>query len=62
MAEVNDHDLKNVSAVKPEDSCLGVIDIFSSGAMDSTYELFSGPLQQFESPGYRIDFKSKGGH
>ena len=58
-AEVNDHDLQNVSAVKPEDSCLGVIDIFSSGAMDSTYELFSGSLQQFESPGYRIDFKSK---
>ena len=58
-ADVNDHDLENVSTINPEENCIAVIDIFTGAAMNSSYELFNGPLQQFVSPGYRIDFKSK---
>lgn len=56
---VGNSDLKNVSVVEPGESCLGVIDVFSSNAMNGNYELFTGSAQQLRSPVYRIRFKSK---
>ena len=44
--EVGNSDLKNVSVVEPGESCLGVIDVFSSNAMNGNYELFTGSAQQ----------------
>jgi hypothetical protein len=57
--EVGNGDLKNVSVIQPGETCLGVIDIFSSNAINNNYELFTGASQQLRSPEYRIRFRSK---
>lgn len=56
---VTDGDLEDIFRIKPEDSCFGVIDIYSSNAKDNSYELFSGSDQQLKNPAYKIKFKNK---
>jgi hypothetical protein len=57
---VNNDDLKNVTVVNPGSACFGVIDIFSNGAVNANYELFtSSATQQLRSPAFVIPFKSK---
>lgn len=57
---VNDDDLKNVTLVKPGSACFAVIDIFNSGAINNSYELFTSSVtQQLRSPAFTIPFKSK---
>jgi len=56
---VTSADLKDSVLITPQDKCLGVIDIFSSGAVNSTYELFKGANKTLRSPAYKITFKSK---
>ncbi len=56
---VNNDDLKNADTVNPDEPCFAVIDIASSGAVNSTYEIFSGgPAQQLTSPVFAIQFAS----
>ena len=56
---VNNDDLKSAAVVKPDNPCFGVIDIFSTGAANSTYEIFTGgPIQVLQSPVYSIQFIS----
>jgi len=56
---VNNDDLKNADMVKPGKSCFAVIDILSSGAVNSSYEIFTGGVaQQLISPAYSIRFIS----
>jgi hypothetical protein len=57
-AVVNNADLDEVSALKPDQSCVAVIDIFNSGTGNTAYDLF-GEGQQLLSPLYIISFKSK---
>ena len=56
---VNVDDLKNVDVVKPDKNCFGVIDIHNSGAVNSSYDLFSGTDQNLKSPAYSLQFVSK---
>jgi hypothetical protein len=55
---VNNADLDEVSTLKPDQSCLAVIDIFNSGTSNPAYNLFGGG-QQLLSPLFTIPFKSK---
>jgi hypothetical protein len=55
---VNNADLDEVSTLKPDQSCLAVIDIFSGGTSNPAYNLFGGG-QQLLSPLFIISFKSK---
>jgi len=56
---VNNDDLKNTGTVNPDKPCFAVIDIASSGAVNTSYEIFSGgPAQQLTSPVYAIQFIS----
>jgi hypothetical protein len=55
---VNNADLKPTAAVKPEKSCLAVIDVFTNGIPNSAYDLF-GAGEKLLSPVYTISFKSK---
>ena len=58
-AGVNNDDLKNTNTVKPDNPCFAVIDIVSQGAVNSSYEIFTGgPAQQLTSPAYSIQFIS----
>ena len=57
--DVNNNDLRNTALLTPEEPCLGVVDIFSSGAANLNYELFTGAAQQLKNPEYKIQFKSK---
>jgi hypothetical protein len=58
-AGVNNDDLKDNGTVDPEKSCFAVIDIASAGAVNTSYEIFTGgPAQQLTSPGYAIQFIS----
>ena len=52
-------DLKNASAVNAEKNCFGVIDVHNTGAVNSTYDLFSGANQTLLSPDYSIRFISR---
>ncbi|MDQ6763555.1 MAG: hypothetical protein M3015_13125 [Bacteroidota bacterium] len=53
-------DLKNVGVVKAEKICFGVIDIFNTDAINSSYDLFDNNTdQKLKSPAYKILFKSK---
>jgi hypothetical protein len=57
---VNNDDLANVAVVEPDRTCFGVIDIFNTGAVNSSYDLFNENVtQQLKSPAYTIPFKSK---
>lgn len=56
---VNSDDLKTVSVVNPDENCFAVIDIYSSGAINSAYDLFSGASENLNDPGYSIPFISK---
>ena len=56
---VNNDDLKPVSVAEPGETCFGVIDVFNAGAINNTYDLFSGADQTLNSPGYSIRFISK---
>lgn len=58
-ATVTNADLKDSVLITPQDKCLGVIDVFSSGAVNSGYELFKGVNKTLKSPAYKITFKSK---
>lgn len=56
---VNDDDLIAVDLAAPGKTCFGVLDVFNTGAVNSTYDLFSGVQQTFNSPGYSIRFISQ---
>lgn len=59
VAGVDNDDLKSAAVVKPDNPCFGVIDISSTGAFDSNYEIFTGgPGQELRSPAYSIQLKS----
>lgn len=57
-AEVNNNDLSNITEVNIRDTYLAVIDIFSSGAVNNNYELFTGTTGRLRSPEYRLLFRS----
>ena len=60
IAGVDNDDLKSAAVVKPDNPCFGVIDISSTGAVNSTYEIFTGgPIQELKSPAYSIQLISK---
>ena len=56
---VNSDDLKTVAAVNADEKCFGVIDIFSSGAINNAYELFSDANETLIDPAFSIRFISK---
>lgn len=56
---VNSDDLKTLASVNPGENCFGVIDIYSSAAINNAYELFSGTNENLNNPGYSIRFISK---
>ena len=56
---VNNDDLKNADTINPGKPCFAVIDVSSSGAVNGSYEIFTGgPAQQLTSPAYSIQFIS----
>jgi hypothetical protein len=55
---VNNADLEDKASVKPEENCFAVIDVYSTGTTNATYDLF-GNGQRLLSPVYVIPFKSK---
>jgi len=56
---VNNDDLKSASAISADRPCFAVIDIISSGAVNSSYEVFTGGVAQFlRSPAFSIQFIS----
>jgi hypothetical protein len=57
-ADVNSHDLSNIPGIDVKEKYIGVIDIFCSGAMNNSYELFTGASGQLKSPQYRLSFRS----
>ncbi|POY37296.1 hypothetical protein C3K47_05900 [Solitalea longa] len=57
--DINNSDLRSVSLLAPEQACLAIVDVFSSGAVNANYELFTGAAHQLKSPEYKIQFKSK---
>ena len=56
---VNIDDLKAAAAVNADENCFGVIDIYSSAAINNAYELFSGSNDNLNNPNYSIQFISK---
>ena len=56
--EVDSNDLDNGFDVDPRESFLGVIDVFTSNAMNSNYELFANAMGELRKPEYRIQFRS----
>lgn len=58
-SEVNGNDLQTVPDVETKESPLAVIDIFSSGAMNTGYELFTSALGELRKPAYRVLFRSR---
>ena len=56
---VNDDDLELVVMAEAEETCFGVIDVYNTGAVNTSYDLFSGAEQTLNSPGYSIRFISK---
>jgi hypothetical protein len=56
---VNQNDLTNVADVEIRERPLAVIDIFSSGAINNNYELFTGNAGQLRRPNYRVLFRSR---
>lgn len=55
---VNDNDLRSGLNVDIRETYLGVIDVFSSGAVNNNYELFAGASGELRSPAYKLTFKS----
>lgn len=55
---VNNADLQDIAVVNPSESCFAVVDIFNTGTINTTYNLFGSSLQLL-SPLYSIPFKSK---
>ena len=58
-ADVNSNDLSGIADVDIKEKYVGVIDIFCSGAMNNSYELFTGGSGQLRSPEYRLSFRSR---
>jgi hypothetical protein len=56
---VNGDDLKTVAAVNADENCFGVIDIYNSGEVNNSYDLFSGVNENLNNPAYSIRFISK---
>lgn len=56
---VNSDDLKTVAVVNADEKCFGVIDVYSSGAINNSYDLFSNANETLNDPGYSIRFISK---
>ena len=57
---VNNADLKDTATVKPDASCLAVIDMFRNGTVDSSYKIFDTGDQLFKpAPVFTIQFKSR---
>ena len=56
---VNSDDLKTATLINADENCFGVIDIYSSAAINSAYELFSGANDHLNSPAYSLQFISK---
>lgn len=57
-SEVNNNDLHNLTDVEIRESPLAVIDVFSSGAVNPSYELFTGTSGELRKPAYRVLFRS----
>ena len=55
---VDNFDKAIIPEVDPKESYLAVIDIFSTGAINNSYELFTGVVGQLRSPQYRLNFIS----
>ncbi len=56
---VNNDDLFSISIVNPEINCLAVVDIYNTGAINSSYDIFKNTEQQLLSPLYLVRFKNK---
>ena len=57
---VNNADLENVAAIGGDEKSFGIIDIYNTGTISNSYDLFeSGPEQKLRSPVYTIPFKVK---
>ena len=57
---VNNADLKDLSVVKPDDSCFAVIDMYNNGTTNNSYKLFDGTGNLFDpAPSFVIRFESK---
>lgn len=56
---VNNDDLKTVALINADEKSFGVIDVYTSGAINSAYELFSGTDENLIDPAYSIRFISK---
>ncbi len=56
---VNADDLKTVAAVNADEKSFGVIDVFTSGAINHAYDLFSDANETLIDPDYSIRFISK---
>ena len=55
---VNNADLQDIALVSPSENCFAVVDIFNTGTLNTSYNLFGSSLQLL-SPLYTIPFKSK---
>jgi len=56
---VNNDDLKNADTINPDKTCFAVIDIASTGAVNTSDEIFTGgAAQQLTSPAFVIPFTS----
>lgn len=58
VAGANNDDLRAIAAVQPAKNCFGVIDIHTTGAVNTGYDLFTGINQTLQSPAYSIRFIS----
>ena len=58
--EVNNNDIVTLLAneIEADKTYLGMIDIFSDGAINSNYELFSNAAGRLRSPEYQLLFRS----
>jgi hypothetical protein len=57
---VNNADLKDLAAVKPDGDCFAVIDLYNNGTTNNSYKLFDGSGNLFDpAPSFVIRFESK---
>lgn len=57
-AAINNNDLVDVTEIDVREIFFGVIDIYSSGAKNNSYELFTGSNAQLRSPEYILEFRN----
>lgn len=57
-AGVSDSDLRSGLDIRANETLLGVIDIFSGGAVNASYDLFKDSSGELKSPAYHLTFLS----